>query len=290
MMSSDSSDNSESLESISDILESKIDRLEVWMIVFTVVVVLGLLIELIPPFLKLWGDHDWKDFVGSSVGTVLVTIGVGGECAVSFWSFRRGRKLRGINAEKERLSKERLKLADERIADAVRATAEARLETEKLKAQMAWRDLPYDQQRKLISELSASPGSIVIEWVDGDAESLRFSNQFKYVFAEAKWTVGVRCFRGGNLVATGLFLYLPSPTIADATPEETRLKIFGAWEREKITEARKLEDMLKASGIEIGFSVGDLSWGWSQSSHSVLPPEPAIKLFVGSKPPINGLV
>lgn len=286
------SDNSESSESDnSERLESSIDVLEVWMIRFTVVVVVGLLIELVSPFQTFLGDHNWKKFVGESAGAFLVAIGVAGECLISFWSHRMGRSLRLRNAEKERRHIERLKAADVRIAEAEKTTVEARLETQKLKAQMAWRELTHEQTARLISELSAAPGSIVIERQDGDIESQRLSNQFVYVFTQAKWTVAWRCFRGGNLVATGLSLYLPlpreltHPTADIPISEETRLQIIGAWEREKIPEAHRLRDVLNAIVGEIGFSVGDLAWGWSQSTHSTpLPPEPVLKLFVGAKP------
>jgi hypothetical protein len=267
-------------------LEASIEALGYWMVVSTGVVVVGLFIELIPPLRKLWDDHDLKEFVGSSVGSLLVAGGVSAELLVEFFARRKERKLKLRNAEKDRQQQERLKLADVRIAEAEKGAAEARLETEKLRAQLAWRELTHEQTARLISELSVMPGSIVIEWVDGDAEALRFSNQFRYVFTEAKWTVGTRCFRGGSLVVTGLLLSLPPPTTVDSTPEEARLKIIGAWERDKIPEANSLRDSLKAIiGIEIGFSVGDWSRHWSQSSQSVLPPEPAIKLFIGAKPP-----
>lgn len=273
-------------------LESSLVVLGRCTIVSTGFVVVGLFIELLSPLRKLWGDHDLKDFVGTSIGTLLVAGGVAAELLFDFFAHRQENKLRLENDEKDRQLNERLKLADVRIAEAEKATAEARLETERLRSQLAWRELTHDQTARLISELSAMPGSIVIERQDGDIEAQRLSNQFLYVFAQANWTVGWRCWRGGNLVVTGLSLFLPRPrelthpTADIPIAEEIRLQIVGAWNREKIPEAHRLRDVLIAIVGEIGFSVGDLAWGWSQSTHSTpLPPEPVLKLFVGAKPP-----
>ncbi len=132
---------------------------------------------------------------------MLVAAGVSGELLFGFWVHRKENKLRAISG---RLEVE----ANERIADAERRTAEAVLETEKLKAQFAWRSVPTEKAHAQLDELRAGTGSVWIEYMNGDPESLRFAQQFVGLFSAVKWTVGLRGGTGNDL-AFGVII--PSP-------------------------------------------------------------------------------
>jgi hypothetical protein len=249
-------------------LESSLVILGRCMIVSTGFVVVGLFIELLAPLMKLWGDHDLKDFVGSSIGTLLVAGGVAAELLFDFFAHRQENKLRLENDEKDRQLNERLKLADERIAEAEKRTAEARLETEKLKEQFAWRRLPYDQRTKLIAELSTRTGAIWIERLDGDVESQYFANQFVSLFLEAKWHVGWKACRDSDFLVVGDGMLIPTSNMFGSVAEEWFIFLLEAFKR---------------AGMQI-FEGPELKWGGATYS-TPLPPEPAHRLFIGAKQP-----
>jgi hypothetical protein len=247
-----------------DRLESSIDRLGLWMIAFTAIVAGGLFIELEDPFLKAWNTCDWLPLMGS-IGSVLVAVGVAGELFVEYRAHRRENALRAVNAVLENQSQEKLKLADVRIADAERRTAEASLETEKLKAQFAWRHLPIDKMSKLIFDLRSRTGSIWIEYMNGDPESLNFARQFIVLFRIGGWSVGLRGCTGLDLLF-GVIIPGPEEGIA------SDLTTF-------ISEA------FARNGY--GFNVAAIP-RWASAVNSMPPPpEPSARMFIGPKQPLS---
>ena len=97
-------------------------------------------------------------------------------------------------SENERATAE----ANERAVHLEKEAAEARLETERLKKEVAWRDLNPITRGKLIAELSDKPARITLVFVSGDPEATRYCAQFVDVFRQAKWKVEVigRTFLG----------------------------------------------------------------------------------------------
>jgi hypothetical protein len=89
-----------------------------------------------------------------------------------------------IDAKDRQLAHD-LKSKDEKIADAGAAASAAneraetaRLEQEKLKAQLAWRLIPPSIAPELKRVLSANPGSVNLRYTDGDPEALYLAIQF----------------------------------------------------------------------------------------------------------------
>jgi hypothetical protein len=78
-------------------------------------------------------------------------------------------------------------LADERSKGLALEAESAKLETERLKAQMAWRTIPHDISAKLKEILSMTPAKVNIQHVANDPEALYLAIQIANIFGEAKW-------------------------------------------------------------------------------------------------------
>ena len=79
--------------------------------------------------------------------------------------------------------------ANERAANLEKDAASARLETEKLKAVVAWRVLSPATALALEKALTANPGVVNLRYIDGDPEALYLAIQISQIFANAKWQV-----------------------------------------------------------------------------------------------------
>lgn len=84
--------------------------------------------------------------------------------------------------------------------------ANARLETEKLKAVVAWRTLSSANSLELERVLSAKSGSVNLRWTDGDPEALFLAIQISQVLQKAKWQVAAGSFKPANQMLFGLIL------------------------------------------------------------------------------------
>lgn len=108
-------------------------------------------------------------------------------------------RLQKADAEAAAVEFERYKLATEKtISEANARAEEAKLETERLKKEVAWRELPPGIAAKLVAELSKEPGEIAIVWLVGDPESAEYSSHFANVFRNAGWQIEIvgRTFLG----------------------------------------------------------------------------------------------
>jgi hypothetical protein len=94
--------------------------------------------------------------------------------------------------------------ANERAATLEKEAAVARLETERLKGQVAWRELPEATASRLREALSKSPSAVNIQYVAGDPEAVRYAAQFVQVFRDAHWNVAVSAETLANAAAFGL--------------------------------------------------------------------------------------
>jgi hypothetical protein len=79
------------------------------------------------------------------------------------------------------------------------------LEQEKLKAQLAWRQITPDLASALKAAISNETGSVDIRYIDSDPESLYFATQFRDLFgASSNWHVGFGNIKFANLPVFGL--------------------------------------------------------------------------------------
>jgi hypothetical protein len=159
------------------------------------------------------------------------------------------------NAEVSR-AKEVIALANERTASLERETAEARLGQERLKAQLAWREVSELEAGILTATLALRPGSIIIRYIAGDPETLNFAGQYTRIFDRATWKVGMLAVTYADVLVTGVFV-----------PDEGG------------SHTAFLRSTLTAAGIS--FSPNSLPPGGMAYGHA--DPSDAV-LFVGSKP------
>jgi hypothetical protein len=85
-------------------------------------------------------------------------------------------------------------------------SAKSRLETEKLKAVVAWRTISTAQNIELEKVLSEGHGSVNLRWTDGDPEALFLAIQISQVLQKAKWQVAAGSFKPANRILFGLIL------------------------------------------------------------------------------------
>ena len=149
--------------------------------------------------------------------------------------------------------------ANERAAALERDAANARLEQERLKAQMAWRNIEPAMRDRLKDALAQHPGKVTIKHPSGDTESEYLAVQFANIFGEAKWEVAMFSAQTAGMVAWGLFVP-DTPSAQDAT--------------------HSIRDAL--TGLSIGFSAQELP-NLGTGFGGMLPD--SATLFVGSKPP-----
>jgi hypothetical protein len=146
-----------------------------------------------------------------------------------------------------------------RAAELEREAATARLETEKLKAVVAWRTLSATQNADMGKLLAAKPGSVNLRWMDGDPEALFLAIQISQVLQKANWSVAPGSLKPANGIMFGLVL----PPVAGA-------------------DADTLRNALAAA--KIPFSSVPFSQGGASFNVSEIPNAPF--LMVGSRMPV----
>jgi hypothetical protein len=114
------------LERSIDALETSLDSLAAWLLFWTALVVVGLIIEYVPEFVELRRDVKRKKLF-TLVGGVLITVGVAGELAVEFKASRVETTLRSQSRKYEGLLNEKAGDAGQAAGDAnERAGVDAR--------------------------------------------------------------------------------------------------------------------------------------------------------------------
>lgn len=103
-----------------------------------------------------------------------------------------------------------------RAAELEKEAANARLETERLKAQLAWRSLPPDMAKTLSERLSEHPGKVTVQYGSNDPESQYFAIYLANIFQAANWQVAMLSVTFANVLATGLIIPNGASTDIDA--------------------------------------------------------------------------
>jgi hypothetical protein len=146
-----------------------------------------------------------------------------------------------------------------RAAELEREAATARLETEKLKAVVAWRTFSETQGKELEKVLSAKSGSVNLRWMDGDPEALFLAIQLSQILQKAHWQVAPGSLKPANGIMFGFVL----PPVAG---EDAQIL------REALTAAK------------VAFSAVPFSQQGASFNVSEIPGAPF--LMVGSRMPI----
>lgn len=103
------------------------------------------------------------------------------------------------------------------LAEATERAARAELETERLRAQFAWRRISAEQIEKVLGVLADKPKlSIRIEYVGADPESNTFAHEIGGLFKKADWKVAYTSASYSDEVKFGLCVPLYAPPNLDA--------------------------------------------------------------------------
>jgi len=105
-----------------------------------------------------------------------------------------------------------------RIADANRDAELARLEQERIKAQVSWRDLTEKDRATFLQALGPEPGEVLIAWQVGDVEATRYAGTIALALQGSGWKVSTEARVYARSFLTGIQL-----SDRGAHPERERL-------------------------------------------------------------------
>lgn len=103
--------------------------------------------------------------------------------------------------------------ANKKISEANARAEEAKLEQERLKAQLAWRIISPDAAAKLEQLLAVKSGSVTIQYATGDPEAHALAIQLVNIFGKAKWKVAINGLTYSGTVLFGI--WIPDPPTAE---------------------------------------------------------------------------
>jgi hypothetical protein len=260
-------------------LESSSDSLSCWLTVFTVLVVIGLIVEYWHDAVELLKKRPIeKKLVHTIVGGTLITLGVAGELAVQYAAAGIEAKLRAVNHRVEAallnaasdsnarakgferdiasansaasLANERAGALEKEAADLRVKAVDAETALLKLRQRIQSRHLTPAQRKAITEHLSDKPGGrIGITCAGGrGSESCDFSEGFKEALMAAGWRVDSASSR----LPHGVTIVRRSPK---PLPREAPLRAA-----------------LEAAGFTVNVEQGENALDW-------------IELLIGDKPP-----
>jgi hypothetical protein len=144
-----------------------------------------------------------------------------------------------------------------RAAGLENEAAQAKLEQEKLKATLAWRQIPPETASALQAHIAKRQSSVTIAYTGNDPEALFYAIQFSRIFEQAHWKILPESRTYGASIIFNIAI--PGPTTADIA---------------------FVRDAFHAVGI--GFSEDKLPQPVSTVTYG---PAQAVTVMYGSKPP-----
>jgi hypothetical protein len=150
------------------------------------------------------------------------------------------------------------------VADAARAneaTAKANLETEKLRAEMAWRELTRAQYESMRAALHGTQHSITVGYLAGNNESQAFAGQFMELFQLAGWDARLVEKSPFGVIVTGILV---------TGPARSTVRLFGS--------------AMTSAGLE--WHEGPMPPSSISVNEPLVPPE--VMMLIGSKPSPSG--
>jgi hypothetical protein len=181
--------------------------------------------SLIPGWDSVTGAHSWSNIYFWLSIIALLSLGVFE--VVSHRYSERKDELAAIEQEATKKSHDK-EIAQLHLdtATANAGAESARLETERLKAQFAWRALDAPTLAKLdAAARTHAPASVNLRFVDGDPEAQYFAIQIGNILAKAGWHIAPGATKLGNVV------------------------LFGIWLPEQPGDGLKLKAVLSAAGL-----------------------------------------
>jgi len=239
-----------------DELESASSSCERWAIGFAGVVIFAVAAEVIIALAKV----SYAAFLADSVfADAAIAIGVVGE--VFFGTIRNN----NIQAELRKRLNKQLASAVQSAAEAHERAANAELEMQELRAKIAWRRIPQEQEILLRHSLSrVSDASVRIWHFIHDPESENFAEDFAAVFRLSGWKVWVVPGRFGGNFAFGIRV-----SSKNDDGDSARSAIESAFESAQI-------DFLPLSVPQIEMTI---------TGHGTELTKTVAELYIGPRPP-----
>lgn len=153
--------------------------------------------------------NDWANriYLFAGAGVILFT---GVALLASFFMWRSSVEISQKNdrelAQYQTDASVQIEDARARAAGADERAEQSRLETERVKATVAWRTLSQAQVAKLFRSLRENPGPVNLRYTDGDPEALYFADQIARVLTEAGWTVATGSLKLGHTILFDLWI------------------------------------------------------------------------------------
>jgi hypothetical protein len=189
---------------------------------------------------------------------IIVVVGVAGESVFGIVHWMQSRRLQAFQQIEEQQRKQDIARLENDTERAKADAAEARLQQERIKAQLSWRVLTPDIVARMLPSLSGNPGLVLLAYTNNDPEALGLAIQFSRLFAQAGWAVRAE----GRTYADRLIFGIVIP---DATADTDRLRAA-----------------CTAGGIT--FTTDPVPVPLVTYNATVGGPSPAL-LMIGSKPP-----
>lgn len=162
-----------------------------------------------PPY-----DSPWERW-GSAIADALIALGIVGEVMFGMWNNR-------IQTELRSRSNQKVADAVKAAADANERAAKAELETQRLKAQYAWRRFLPEQEASLRFWLGKmTGGSVIIRWFMYDIESHNLAEDIGAIFRLSGWKARLSPEAYSGNFAYGLRVSAPV-TLPPSKNEENR--------------------------------------------------------------------
>ena len=192
----------EELIRLKETLETSLDSLGFWMVVLSVVALLGILIEYAPEFINKLRKTKASSSLHTIIGGALIIFGVTGELFVGTKASGVETRLRSVNdsiaaifnteaANARRdagLAVERAAKAESNLAEANERTAKAEIELLEIQQRLAWRELDEKASERIASKLSAFPGQkFDLVTYNDDPEALNLAGQILSALRAGEW-------------------------------------------------------------------------------------------------------
>jgi hypothetical protein len=164
------------------LLEAASSRWEFWGYIAIGAVFVGVIGESVVEFFpSIINAESLRTTLGKASALILIA-GLAGEIITQV-------NANNLNAKVVAILNGNAEDAKMRAAQSQQDAEQARLEQEKLKAQLAWRSLTPEIAAQMTSRLSTSKHSVILAYVSNDPEALWLAIQFSKIFDAAKWKV-----------------------------------------------------------------------------------------------------
>jgi hypothetical protein len=177
-------------------LETSASVLRACEFIAALVVLVGIVGEYVEPFRKLLHEMPWWRALLKVWPGAAVAGGIALETLFSMLVTSKENRIQSVLRQEAAQTRER--------------AANAERETEQIKKQAAWRMLDQTTVTAIIASLQQSPGSVWVDFFNGDFESQYYAQQFWMIFTAAGWKVVMRGVTP-NFLAFGLMLPEPNP-------------------------------------------------------------------------------